>query len=390
MTFELIPVLDKMAEFYEKPANFNRFKDYLKLLTGNTDNDLELPIGAFNPMAKEHVLQKLNELRDLKAEKIASETFKVLNQELKNVSHTKKFKVVLCLSDDLKGGWTNRYTCDYDSKFKLNALIARNFCTPIFWTSENFDAELIKQRIREYCYRTLYWLDKPKPTTLLDHVLQEQFVADKAGPNKSASIDHKFLSKFFDEYKSSEEYPILFNFFYGDNASVSLGNKAYGVKDEFAGFKFAAIKPFLISEITKAFKDVILDSGIGLTEATAIDDYRDKEFINECKKKDEKLSWNSIPSSALNENYTALSFFDDKGMRFHLPAFMICEIKEEYNFGMSFVLTHLSDYSRSQFKLLSKTQRAAVKLFLEYLLEHPGYEFENPEIKAAIENYWSD
>ena len=145
----------------------------------------------------------------------------------------------------------------------------------------------------------------------------------------------------------------------------------------------------LISQITSAFKDVKLEEGIGLSEADAIDSYKDEQFRDQCRSNDEKDHWDAIPSSALNENYTSLSFFDNKGMRFHLPAFMIAEIKGEYRFGMSFALTHLSDHTRSQFILLSKTQREVVRTFLEYLSEQPDYDFEKPMIKAAIESYWS-
>ena len=112
-------------------------------------------------------------------------------------------------------------------------------------------------------------------------------------------------------------------------------------------------------------------------------------FVWSAKKKDEKFNWNAISSALLNEFYCSLSFFDAKGMRFHLPAFMIAEIKDEYKFGLSFPFTMLSDYSKSQFSLLTKNQRDAVKLFLEYLLEQPNYEFEKPDIEKAIENYWS-
>lgn len=146
---------------------------------------------------------------------------------------------------------------------------------------------------------------------------------------------------------------------------------------------------FLVSEITTAFKGVELDDGIGLCEANAIDDYKDQQFRYECKKNDEKSNWDAIPSSLLNEYYSSLSFFDAKGMRFHLPAFMIAEIKGEYRFGMSFALTHLSDYTKSQFLLLNEIQRKAVKLFLEYLITDPNYEFEKPIIDRAIKDYWS-
>ncbi len=146
----------------------------------------------------------------------------------------------------------------------------------------------------------------------------------------------------------------------------------------------------LISQITQAFKDVALEDGIGLSEATAIDDYKDEQFRNACRQNDEKHNWITISSDSLNHNYTSLSFFDAKGMRFHLPAFMICEIKGEYRFGMAFALTHLSDYTKTQFALLTTKQREVIKLFLEYLANDPNYEFEKPTIEAAIKSYWDN
>ena len=147
-------------------------------------------------------------------------------------------------------------------------------------------------------------------------------------------------------------------------------------------------RPALISKITEAFKNVRLEDGIGLSEADAIDSYSNLQHRAACRKNDEKDNWNAIPSELLNNYYCSLNFFDASGMRFHLPAFMLSEIKREYKFGMSFPLTNLSDYSRSQFALLSANQREAVKLFLTYLLEDPNYEFEKPEIQRAIDNYW--
>ncbi len=47
-------------------------------------------------------------------------------------------------------------------------------------------------------------------------------------------------------------------------------------------------------------------------------------------------------------------------MRFHLPAYLIADLQGAYNFGMAFCLTHLNDYTISQFALLSDAQRCAV------------------------------
>jgi hypothetical protein len=240
MYFELVPILDIMLDFYEKPRDLGRFQAYLSLLQGETKGDLARPIGGFNPMAKPHVLDKLKELKALDAEKIMAEALADLNDKQKN---TPVFKVSLTVSDDFQGGWTNRDTTDFDSKFKLNPLIQRQFCTPIFWTSEDYSKDIIHERTMEYAFRTQYWFDKKtKPVTLKDHFEQELFVAKKGTPQYESPklpCDTVFLRNFYKTHADSDDYAVIFNFFYGDAACETLGFKTFGTKDAMAGFKFA-------------------------------------------------------------------------------------------------------------------------------------------------------
>jgi hypothetical protein len=240
MTFEIVPILQKMKELYEKPANFNRFREYLQLLIGGSDNDLETPIGGFNPMAKAHILEKLNELIALDAEQIAQETLVEINQ-LQSKDGI-QYKVFLNLSDDLKGGWTNHYTSDYDSKFKINGIFRRKFCTPILWTSESYSSALIRNRVAEYVYRSIYWTKKPNPKTLKEHLEQEIFVAncvkDKDIPRE---FDSKSAKDFYLTHQDSDNYNLIFNFFYGDRASESLGFATFGTEENMTGFEYARV-----------------------------------------------------------------------------------------------------------------------------------------------------
>lgn len=144
MTFEVAPVLSFFEALYQKPPSKKRFEEYIHKLQGPTKGNLNFPIGGFNPMAKEHALQKIKELKSLQAENIIAETLNELNKKIKS-DHSRTIKVILNLADDLKGGWTNRYTTDFDSKFKINALVTRNFCTPFFWTSEDYNPNLKKK-----------------------------------------------------------------------------------------------------------------------------------------------------------------------------------------------------------------------------------------------------
>lgn len=113
-------------------------------------------------------------------------------------------------------------------------------------------------------------------------------------------------------------------------------------------------KEELILEITNAFKDVKLGNGIWLQEGNTIDDYADDKTIAQCKKIDERKNWKNISSESLNKYNSAFSFFDAEAMRFHLPAFMIADIKWEYIiWNIIFYLTDLHSLDSYSLKKIS-------------------------------------
>ena len=242
MKFEVLPILSIMEELYQQPISTERFKAYLAKLQGKTKKDLVLPIAGFNPMAKEHVLQKVRELQQLEAEQLMQEVVDQLNATATTEHQGTTIKIALNVADDLKGGWTNRYTTDFDSKFKINSLVDRDFCTPYFWSSEHYTSALIKRRTLAYAYRTLYWKQHSKLITLQDHLDQEIFVHSNLPTTNRLKDASPFqnIKAFYDSNKQSETYTLLFNFFYGDAASKSLNYPVYGIKKA-NGFEFAQL-----------------------------------------------------------------------------------------------------------------------------------------------------
>ena len=145
----------------------------------------------------------------------------------------------------------------------------------------------------------------------------------------------------------------------------------------------------LCSTIRKAFAEVKLGDGVGLQQAQGLDDYEDTATCARFRANDQKDDWSRIPVEELNRCNSSLSFFDADGMRFHLRAFLIADLHGLYHFGMAFSLTNLSDYSISQFALLTLQQRMAVRGFLLHLAEAENYEFHRPEILRALNDYWT-
>ncbi|HET6226288.1 MAG TPA: hypothetical protein VFF27_08420 [Bacteroidia bacterium] len=257
MEFQLLPVVDVMVELYQTPINADRFTNYMKILQGNSPGNISMPITYYNPMGKAHVLKKLMELKALGVEDVMQDTLTAINKMLSS-DDGKKIQVSPALADDLGGGWTNRYTTDYDSKFNVNDMFKRNFCTPLFWVSENYSVEIIKERTADYCARAFYRASTPQPTTLGDHIKQEAFVADhnifkiKEAPLTNSSTIHTL----FKSHKDSSSYPTIFNFLYGDSASKELGHSAYGIRDEWAGYRYATLLKTYDPKVEKQMDDL--------------------------------------------------------------------------------------------------------------------------------------
>ena len=160
------------------------------------------------------------------------------------------------------------------------------------------------------------------------------------------------------------------------------------MKDAVLLFEMGLKADKLIPEIQEAFSGVVLGDGVGLREAQGIDDYDTKEVCAGYRERDEKEDWSKISSKDLNACHSSLSFFDSLGLRFHLPAYMITELRGEYDYGMLFCFTYLKEHCRKRFDFLSPIQRGVVRKFLVFLLDHPDYEFDREDIERALRIYW--
>ena len=238
MRFKLLPVLERMKDIYLMPRTEKRFKTYLQLLQGKQGEELQLPIAGFNPMGADWVLGKIEELQKLEAESIAIKELQALSTLIPTQDGT-IIQVVLNVVDDIGGSWSNFSTTDYTNTFDFGALLKRNFCTPLFWTSETFSEKLIATRIKSTVLRAIYWSIHAEPISLQDCFEQEVYVQHHLKEEGNHTPQQfEAIERFYQEHAASEDYLVLFNFFYGDEASQQLGYTTYGRKPS-EGFQYA-------------------------------------------------------------------------------------------------------------------------------------------------------
>jgi antitoxin component YwqK of YwqJK toxin-antitoxin module/ankyrin repeat protein len=86
-------------------------------------------------------------------------------------------------------------------------------------------------------------------------------------------------------------------------------------------------KSELIEEIKNEFKEVKLNGGMGLNCAKSFDDY---EYDKIDDMLEEEENWANISFDDLNDKSGGFRYFDSRGLLFHLPAYLVCELNYKF------------------------------------------------------------
>jgi hypothetical protein len=207
-----------MLEIYAMPLDMVRFNAYLQFLQGGITGAMHRPVGGYNPMGKDHMRASLDSLVQLNAEEFIQDELQVLNQDS---PISENWICALNVCDDLHGGWTNRYSTDFDIRFRYQGLYNRQMAMIILWSSEIPSYELLAQRTKEAIARIHYWMRHGMPTNLVESVRQEQQVHLKVF-GEQVKLGQEQIA-YLDQYSESEDYLQQFAFFYGDEGCKALG-----------------------------------------------------------------------------------------------------------------------------------------------------------------------
>lgn len=159
-------------------------------------------------------------------------------------------------------------------------------------------------------------------------------------------------------------------------------------------------KTYLFNMIDKAFSGVELGSGVSLHETIVIDNYGSKTERQRARENDEKKDWRKLISTPELKSVWGnggLNFYDDVGLRFHLPAYLYLLINEpeegEVTDSVIYTLTTslgVDSYNYKRLLILNNQQRKCVRHCLIYLRHNAGrpYQGHHTLIEKAIEKYW--
>src|SRR5215510_12734517 len=190
MNLEFVPLLQVQRDLYRMPRGMERFRAYLQTMVDPETKDLQLPLGAMNPMGKDHVPALLDEYLAFDADGLAAGA--VAEAELRLGTVPGEFTVALVISDDAMGGWTNRYTSELVARSGAKPLHKRGWITGILWTSETPSAQATREEALTAVYRAAHIQQRGFAATLREIMAQEGYAMAMAGCSKP-SLDEDDL-----------------------------------------------------------------------------------------------------------------------------------------------------------------------------------------------------
>jgi hypothetical protein len=239
MRLDYTPLLAVQRELYRIPRGPARFQEYLRLLLNEERTAPRLPpLGIINPMAREHVAVLLDELLSLNVESLCAEA---VEQAAAQVSECPgAFRIGLALADDLLGGWTNRFACEFNIRFSEKSSVSFQWMSGVLWSSEAASVEVAREALLSSIHRFDYRRIHQPPRTLRDRMKQEGQVMSRAGCRGPAldpddlAYTREVIKPFLDE----KDHRVNLECLFGDRAARSLGFTPRGLSD-WAGLALA-------------------------------------------------------------------------------------------------------------------------------------------------------
>src|SRR5712692_9045413 len=233
-----LPVLQILRELYVQPRDMQRFRRYIALLTGGSD-DVVLPIGVANPMAKDHAVVKIDELLAIGADEVGARAAAEADARLRRVAADVVIKASVVLVDDVAGGWTNRFTSEASVRFPGRGALKRPFATALAWTSESPTAEDIRREMLAAIFRVAYLQRRGLPRSLAAMLDQEGLAGVFAAARPTLGPAQLNAARtIIIALGADPPYPSVFAAMYGDAAAEQLGYPPLGLPAR-AGFEVA-------------------------------------------------------------------------------------------------------------------------------------------------------
>jgi hypothetical protein len=240
MTLTFVPLLRVQRELYAMPRGMERFREYIKTMVDAETGDLALPLVAMNPMGKDHVPALIDDYLALGAEEIAEEAVRSVRGAGSLDPAAAKYRIALVVSDDLKGGWTNRWASEYSHRIEGAAITKRGWLVGILWTSEPASPQNVRDAVLTSIHRAEYLQTHAAPATLGEMLDQEGYAMARAGCTTPQLDDDDlaYTRSVITPHLGAADRATVIACMFGDRAAAALGYPPQGLSDR-AGLALA-------------------------------------------------------------------------------------------------------------------------------------------------------
>jgi hypothetical protein len=249
MPLTFVPLLRVQRELYAMPRGMERFREYIKTMTDAETGDLALPLVAMNPMGKDHVPALIDEYLALGAEEIAEQAVEqagakapALRTDVRRATAlaVADYRVALVVSDDLKGGWTNRWASEFSHRIEYAAITKRGWLVGILWTSEPASRQNVRDAVLTSIYRAEYLQTHAAARTLGEMLDQEGYAMARAGCTTPQLDDDDlaYTRSVIKPHLEASDRATVIACLFGDPAALALGYSPQGLSER-AGLALA-------------------------------------------------------------------------------------------------------------------------------------------------------
>ncbi len=182
--------------------------------------------------------------------------------------------------------------------------------------------------------------------------------------------------------------PWEYDWEYCPECSRNFGGAVY--PDQQTPDELATIEQ-LIKQIQNAFAGTRLEDGTTIHEADLEGCYLKEEDRLEARAKDTEVDWSEVPDWKVERFPSVLSFFDLKGWRFYIPAYMIWTLRNWRTTNLiiaDFVVWSfdptMPEISLPRYESLSTAQAHAAYCFVKFFCDYSG----DQKSLHAMDAYW--
>jgi hypothetical protein len=150
----------------------------------------------------------------------------------------------------------------------------------------------------------------------------------------------------------------------------------------------------LIRAIHEAFRHVRREDGVTLHEAHLELTGSERQRLR-ARARDVDTHWTEVSADAMASRSSVFSFFDEKGFRYYLPAYMtwtLNNLRDCTSVAPEMLLYALREPKLISFDIFDDRQSTAILRFLQFVAMHAadfGDDFLGEAAQEAIDSYWS-